>query len=91
MREQRTSEQQDEPLEIVGLPPRARRVLINWCKRGYDELLPVTWYEYPAASNFDKWDREELRTAAEDAGFVVYTRGGPRVTEEGFTWAQTAE
>lgn len=76
------------PTDILTLAERrALRCALHG--RSVFEELPVTWYEYPRHSNFDKANRERLRQFAEDEGLVVYSRGGPRATEAGIEWANT--
>jgi hypothetical protein len=68
------------------LPKGARRALLTALRHAGGERLQATWYEYPLHSNFDKFDRERLRQAAERAGLVEY-RGAPYVTVLGYEWA----
>ncbi|MCA3000349.1 MAG: hypothetical protein ING75_17310 [Rhodocyclaceae bacterium] len=73
---------------IEALPPRAKRVLVSYLSQPAGTRLSVMWYEYPLSSNMDKWPRERLQQAADDAGFIEYIGGHPVVTPLGHEWAK---
>lgn len=69
------------------LPRKAKRALIGSLRQPAGTRLAVDWYEYRKNSNFDRWPREQIKTAAEQDGFVEYKGGHPWVTDAGHTWA----
>ena len=73
------------------LPTKAKRALVGALRRPAGTQLSVSWYERQRGSNFDKWPREQIRIAAEDAGFIEYKGGHPWVTDAGYMWAMAQE
>ncbi|MCA2998453.1 MAG: hypothetical protein ING75_07600 [Rhodocyclaceae bacterium] len=74
---------------IKALPPRAKRVLVSYLNLPAGTRLPIGWYEYLRSTNMDKWPRERLQQAADDAGFIEYIGGHPVVTPLGHEWAKS--
>lgn len=74
-------------LDCDGLPAKAKRALVGELRKPVGTRLAVNWYEFQRSSNFDKYPREQIKDAAEAAGFVEYKSGHPWVTEAGHQWA----
>ena len=87
MKEQLSKDQRGEFADtlIGSLPKVAQRVLVYELRKAPGIRLADCWYEYPRQSNFDKFDRQRLRDAAEEAGLLDIRA---HVTEFGHQWAE---
>lgn len=69
------------------LPSKAKRSLIGVLSAPAGSRLSASWYDFQRGSNFDKYPREEIQKAAENAQFIEYSGGHPWVTQAGHEWA----